>query len=385
MKKFIILFIVSIVGVLGSNAQTYTLSGEGTIAKGKAGVIAVNLENPDGVRGVQFTLTLPETLTFKSMEVTDRTIGFNVSKGDNDKVTISKGDETTIAAGTGAIAYINVTAEEDATTETSQVSFSDITISLSGTEQVKPGNVTFNVTITDDIILDENSTVLPAEQENVDVTVMRKLKGGYWNTICLPFATTVGQLQTAIGNEAIFCGLTACNQNGNSFSLSFTTLSATQSLPANFPMLVKTTADVESFTINGVSISNKNSDRIIEGPQDITGERPILAKFIGTHIAGTTIPENYIFLGAGDNKFYYSTGNTTIKGFRGYFYVAGFEPSSSAPQLSLVIDGETTSVLVIRNDSYTTTMEGTYNLNGQRVETPAKGVYIQNGKKVIIK
>lgn len=383
MKKFIILFIVSIVGVLGSNAQTYTLSGEGTIAKGKAGVIAVNLENTDGVRGVQFALILPGTLTFESMEVTDRTIGFNVSKGDNGIVTISKGDETPIAPGTGAIAYINVTAAAEATTETSQVSFSNIRISLSGTEQVQPSDIIFNVTITDRIILDENSTVLPAAQENVDVTVNRTLKGGYWNTICLPFATTVEQLQTAIGNGAIFCGLTDCTQEGNSFILSFTTFPATRNIRANFPLLVRTTADIASFPVENVTISNSTNDRIVV--DDEMGDTK--AKFIGTHKAGTTIPNNHIFLGAGDNKFYYSTGNTTIKGFRGYFYVAGFEASSSAPQLSLVIDGETTSIYVPHMEGNAFTIEDgkIYDLKGMQVDNPQKGIYIQNGKKIVIK
>lgn len=392
MKKKFLMLIALLAGVASTYADDmFTVTSAG-IPKGAQGTIAIGLPttNTNTYAAFQITLVLPEGLEFKSAENGDLLSTHSISFSGTTTVKISGSatPTTNFTDTSGTLCVLTVSADANAATGNLTIKaggdFSLLTY-YNGTNDILGFDETHEITITDDIILDENSTVLPAEQENVDVKVMRKLKGGYWNTICLPFATTVGQLQTAIGNEAIFCGLTACNQNGNSFSLSFTTLSATQSLPANFPMLVKTTADVESFTINGVSISNKNSDRIIEGPQDITGERPILAKFIGTHIAGTTIPENYIFLGAGDNKFYYSTGNTTIKGFRGYFYVAGFEPSSSAPQLSLVIDGETTSVLVIRNDSYTTTMEGTYNLNGQRVETPAKGVYIQNGKKVIIK
>ena len=49
-----------------------------------------------------------------------------------------------------------------------------------------------------------------------------------------------------------------------------------------------------------------------------------------------------------------------------------------------VEDGETTGI-----DGVTTDEDGTddgyYNLNGQRVDNPQKGIYIHRGKKVIIK
>ena len=51
--------------------------------------------------------------------------------------------------------------------------------------------------------------------------------------------------------------------------------------------------------------------------------------------------------------------------------------------LNVVIAGETTGIneTIVNNEKAT----GTYNLNGQRVAQPTKGLYIVNGKKVIIK
>ena len=48
------------------------------------------------------------------------------------------------------------------------------------------------------------------------------------------------------------------------------------------------------------------------------------------------------------------------------------------------LDGETTGIdaAIVNNDKQTT---GVYNLNGQRVAQPTKGLYIVNGKKVVIK
>ena len=48
-------------------------------------------------------------------------------------------------------------------------------------------------------------------------------------------------------------------------------------------------------------------------------------------------------------------------------------------------DDETTDIESITTDEETKDNDVYYNLNGQRVSNPQKGVYIHNGKKVIIK
>ena len=48
-------------------------------------------------------------------------------------------------------------------------------------------------------------------------------------------------------------------------------------------------------------------------------------------------------------------------------------------------DGETTGIKAIENGTLKIENDAYYNLNGQRVENPGKGLYISNGKKVVIK
>ena len=60
-------------------------------------------------------------------------------------------------------------------------------------------------------------------------------------------------------------------------------------------------------------------------------------------------------------------------------------PSAGAPEfLGFVFDGETTGVKAIENGRLAID-NAVYNLAGQRVANPTKGLYIVNGKKVIIK
>ncbi len=56
--------------------------------------------------------------------------------------------------------------------------------------------------------------------------------------------------------------------------------------------------------------------------------------------------------------------------------------TTGARSLSLVFEGETTGINAIENAE---TINGIYNLNGQRVSQPTKGLYIVNGRKVVIK
>lgn len=60
--------------------------------------------------------------------------------------------------------------------------------------------------------------------------------------------------------------------------------------------------------------------------------------------------------------------------------------NQGAPSLSIELDGETTGIKVINFEEENTQNDGQmFDLQGRRVAEPTKGVYIVNGKKVIIK
>ena len=238
-------------------------------------------------------------------------------------------------------------------------------------------DVTFQVHVTDRVVLDENSTVAPTAQSGVNVTVNRTIKAGVWNTICLPFDMNETQLKTAFGSDVQLCQFKSNNgivKNGDDYTIDFSTRAVNKGMVANTPYIIKISSDVTSFTADGIDIVGGSTEKSTFDEDD-----DLLGKFIGTLKADTTIPENNLFLS--DNKLYYSTGSTIIKGFRGYFYLKDFNPSANAP--TFTVDGGTTRVeglSVITDDG------SIYNLNGQKVETPSKkGVYIKNGKKVILK
>ena len=398
MKKFIFLFVVALAAVTGAKADDYTISGEGSAVKGGVGMIAINLENDADVRAVEFTLNLPSTLTVSvnGTKNTSRTNAFKVTYDDDTNiVTITTQDEVAIAAGSGAIAYIQVDATNVATTDDLEVSITGCVISFSGTSELELTDESFNVIIVDSYVLNETSTILPpTTTNNVNVTVNRTLKANAWNTLCLPFATDASNIIGAIeaaggdGTTASLCYLSGCTTNtqDNSITVSFTSYNSGP-LNANYPVIVKPSKDIDQLTFNGVKIepneANAKEEIKTTGPGASTA-----ALFIGTLKAGT-VPADNLFLS--NNKFYYSDGSNTILGFRGYFWLKDFSSGSSSTdgsRLMLNVDGEPTAIYDINSETGAFTIEDgrIYDLNGVELSSPTKkGIYIQNGKKIVVK
>ena len=69
----------------------------------------------------------------------------------------------------------------------------------------------------------------------------------------------------------------------------------------------------------------------------------------------------------------------TMKGMRAYFQV----PAGQNARIMVVDDADMATV-ISRFDNGELGIENVYNLNGQRVKQPGRGIYIVNGKKVFI-
>lgn len=265
----------------------------------------------------------------------------------------------------------------------------DVTISnfnfLDGTNYTPVDDVTFTVKVTDRITLDENATTSPMARSGVNVKVKRTIKAGEWSTICLPFTMTKAQADAAFGTGCVvkqYKDYTATIDENtlipSAITLNFAdyTLNALRKLNAGTPYLIKTTQNIESFDVDGVTISTELSD--VSGTETNYG---LVGKFKGT-LAKTKVPDKGLFISG--NKFYYSTGETTMKAFRGWFDLEAVYNEAVGAPVYLSFDDEATGISGVKRMRD----EGNnhiYNIKGQRVETPSKGLYIKNGKKVVVK
>lgn len=212
--------------------------------------------------------------------------------------------------------------------------------------------------------LNEGYDYIPVATTDVDIVLTRSITADKWSTIVLPFAMTSAQLTATFGSDVKVAELTS----GTASTLNFSTVTETA---ANKPYAIKVASNFTSATINGVTIVN-------DTPTQTVGDW----NFVGTY-SSTTVPEGSYYFKS--NKLYQrSAGHTTtMKPFRAYLTYTGGTP---APALNFVIDGDVTGIAHISADGQMNLEEGAfYNLNGQRVAQPTRGLYIVNGKKYVIK
>ena len=255
-------------------------------------------------------------------------------------------------------------------------------------------NVTFKVKVVErhTVVLDEQSTTVPADATGVNVTVKRTINANEWSTICLPFAMTNAQMKTAFGDDvklADFDGIETTYDTDENVTNIRVKFNEATSIEANHPYLIEVTNAITSFSTENVDIEVEDEPSVDkdELKQKIGGKwYYFYNSFKGTYVAQTEVPENCLFLS--ENKFWYSTGLTKMKGFRGYFEFLDIlsDVENASARISFNFDNETTGIHSIDNLTISPIDNGPmYNLAGQRVNKSYKGIVIQNGVKRIVK
>lgn len=226
-------------------------------------------------------------------------------------------------------------------------------------------------TVTSSNTLDEVTVNSFNAQNDVDVQLKRSLTPAQWNTFCVPFTISADVIAEKFGAGTLVYTFGSMNGNVMNFKASTT-------IEAGKPYIVKPANTVVNPTFTGVNI--------VESDPVQLGENGFFMQ--GTYGAKTdlTTDGTNLFLGEG-NKFYKPAGATTakMKGLRAFFIVP---QGTNFAALRANIDGATTAI-----DEFATVVEQPtdnriYNLQGQFVGTSFEGlhgVYVQNGKKVLVK
>ncbi|MDO4202420.1 MAG: hypothetical protein Q4D25_09945 [Bacteroidales bacterium] len=404
MKKKIFLMITLLVGIVSAQATNDVVVGDVTIPQGGSGVVNIELNNNDDeFTAYQFRLILPEGLNF----VADKKGNPSFVAGDRyDDHSISSSTlgvfaciSTTLApiSGTsGSLLSVDVTASADVAVGTKlNVTLGEIECTTSGTspKAVKFEDVTFTVTIGDPadthVVLDETSTTAPvASGGAVDIMVKRTIKANEWSTLVLPFNMTEAQVKEALGSDvqlAEFEDYEAeydADDNVTGLTVNFVATNLSDGFYANYPYLVKTSKDITEFFVTA-TIDPDEEDAVAEFTNGKTGpKKEVYGKLIGTYHAGDAIPADGLFLSG--NKFWYSAGATKIKAFRAYFMLNEVLSGVAEAKVRFMVDEDAAAIEGITPDMENGvwyTLDGRQ-LNGKPTE---KGVYIVDGKKVLIK
>lgn len=407
MKKYMIPILMLCLGYAGmtkaANTDISTLDNiiyvePFNAAAGAQVQVSIKMKNSAAIRGFQFDLFLPDGVTAAKTAKGKIIASLTESRlPDEDEHTLTLSEQ-----GDGSIRFLCGSMADETFTGTDG-EIATLTISIDG--GVANGNYPVylkNMKLTEtDIsnfyetesiettlmvggksytILDETSTVAPTAASGVDVKVKRTIKANSWSTICLPFAIPAEKLTAAFGagvEVKDFTSWSSTEEGDNivGITIGFTAVTA---MEANHPYLIKVANAItaeEGFTVDGVNI-----DPEAEPVKQVGTTKKTKGYFYGTYVANTTVPEYNLFIS--NDRFYYSNGSTKMKAFRGYFDL--YEYLSSLDEAGArisILDEDVTGIanvktLSVENRDY-------YDLQGRKVENPGKGLYINNGRKVV--
>lgn len=199
-----------------------------------------------------------------------------------------------------------------------------------------------------------------------------------WYTLVLPFNVTVRELSNLFGYAIV----NVPNKNNTDPEKILFQLTM-QEIPANTLMAFKVDKDMNWEEIAD-KIVFRNKEIVAptgEWATDVAGNQ-----FIGVYDKTHLDSENDYFLWPVGTVFHQATGKyaTDIYPLSGYFH---FETPTNRGMIILDNgDGSTTAIKVVNAD-VNKTSEGWYTVGGVKLEgePTQKGVYINNGKKVVIK
>jgi hypothetical protein len=263
-----------------------------------------------------------------------------------------------------------------------------------------------------DLTLYDNQTknskkIYEYDTQAANVTIQDRVlyRDGSWNTIFLPFALS----QTQLANEdcplhgATIKKLSSSKFSNGTLTLNFETVEATE---AGTPYIVKWTKPNPYVAYTGENAGTcsdivnpvfKDATIAYRINYTLTDKVLFMGSFNTTTIEQTIVDQKAVLYLGADNKLYYPNAVMTFGAFRGYFLLNGLtagDLEQSVRAFVLNFDGEqsgddiTTGIRSLTPDSSLMGEgSGYYSLDGRKLDTKptAKGVYIYNGKKRVIK
>ena len=298
-------------------------------------------------------------------------------------VTLQIGSPSNVCTVSGAKqAYAFATAPaniSEASTDYGFITAYENGILFGGTYYVAPASIDLADTGTNDV------DGINGYFANVTLAGRTLYRDGDWNTICLPFNVV---LSGSALDGAVARPLTAASISESTLNLTFG--DAVDALVAGTPYIIKWTADannIENPVFSGVTIdaTDRSYDNSASGDQRV--------RFMGTYKSTEFDAEDKsILLMGGENMLFYPTTGAGLGAQRAYFKIGGDGALLARRLTAFNIDfgdDEATGIISIENGKLKIENDADtwYSLDGRKLQgKPSRaGVYINNGKKAVVK
>jgi len=230
------------------------------------------------------------------------------------------------------------------------------------------------------ILLREAVDYTPIAVASANVRLQRTFEKNLWNTICVP--VDIPTPSDVFGADTKVARLNGIERN----TVLFTTV---ENIEANVPYLIMV-GKVNSNSSVADSTSLQSIYSISNTEMKLPGETDMIMcvsniQMIGSYVDNSIpVADDYFILSSDILNIVAEGDSVTTGRYRAYFHV----PGASANNLKIAFDGIVTDVHLVKAAYPATTPASTYTLSGLKVEEGKKlpkGIYIHDGKKVVIK
>ena len=375
----------------------------------------------EGTNGATFaryrnsnSVTITDCYYTSTLGTAQGTQGYTVTSG-TEGLTLDFGDATTTYEYDGIKAYsfgllyqdvlysgsgqsVTFTPESDKEISNVAPSSGTLTGPSNGiyTLTMPAANVSITATLSNYVITlyddQNNSATITANDDyiaNVSLSGRTLYKDNNWNTLCLPFdiddistSPLAGATIMELDTEGIYDTDKQTGFNAETSTL-YLYFKEVNEINAGVPYLVKWTSNsnITGLTFSNVKIRDYDPDGVTSADGKVS--------FVGNYdpVTLTAGDNTKLYLGAA-NKLYYPSKERNINAFRGYFQLNGIEAGEVAQaRMFFGDDEETTGIVSLKSEVYSPHSEVWYDLSGRKLDKKptAKGVYIHNDKKKVIK
>lgn len=210
------------------------------------------------------------------------------------------------------------------------------------------------------------SVISDNDSRTVSITLERTFYNDSWNTVCLPFSVDTSMLTDIFGASTRVYEYSQCADG----VMLFAPVSGT--VAVGKPFIVWPEKEVQNPTFQNVVVYNSTTNNTVTiGGYSFCGNyAPHAMQTDGTEM----------FLNSRNTLSTPAAGKETLRGFRAYFKT----PASSAKTAVFRTEDSTAGIRSVSQKTASST--ATYNIMGQRVDGKLqRGIYIINGKKVLIR
>lgn len=349
-----------------TNVYIYNSAQEVAPATSRHRAPGKKMPNTIGIKSVSVSARRVASAPPPSMSPKALTKEMVAAAKEENHIAVSDNDVTSIASdafvGQSDITYVDLSGTSITGVEIAATKYSlgDATVLL-----LPAGNTTAENTknvviggVCEDLLLDDSKNFeIPSDFTAVKVAQKREYTADKNSTVCLPYAldeTQASALGTFYEPTAIASG-----------TVTMTSVTKTE---ANVPYMLK----AKGTKVSAEMVEVKKPTGALAGT-----ETRFVGTYSGTTLSHTDTKQYYCFTTDG-TFIHVKTDDVHVKPFRAYIAL------DAALGRSLDIDfGDGTTG--IKNLKVGVEDNVYYDLQGRRVLYPKKGIYIQNGKKVIIK